>query len=92
MALLDQRFSKARQNTSALIRKDKSVISSQSKTSSVRTQIQFKKTKDAYNLDDFEVRAKLGKGAFGSVYLVRLHENPQLHFAMKVMDKQMIEE
>jgi serine/threonine protein kinase len=53
-------------------------------------QEEFKKTKDVYNLEDFEVRAKLGKGAFGSVYLVRLLENPNLVFAMKVIDKKTI--
>jgi len=47
----------------------------------------FKKTKDAYCLDDFEVKARLGSGAFGSVYLVKLLENPDLVFAMKVIDK-----
>jgi serine/threonine protein kinase len=52
--------------------------------------MEFKKTKDHYNLNDFEVRAKLGKGAFGSVYLVRLLENKELIFAMKVIDKQTI--
>ncbi len=36
------------------------------------------------------MRAKLGKGAFGSVYLVRLLENPNLVFAMKVIDKKTI--
>jgi serine/threonine protein kinase len=41
-------------------------------------------------LEDFEIRAKLGKGAFGSVYLVRLIENPELIFAMKVIDKHTI--
>jgi serine/threonine protein kinase len=52
--------------------------------------IEFKKTKDRYDLDDFEIRAKLGKGAFGNVYLVRLLENKDLIFAMKVIDKEMI--
>lgn len=52
--------------------------------------IEFKKTKDHYDLSDFEVRAKLGKGAFGSVFLVRLLENKELIFAMKVIDKQTI--
>lgn len=51
---------------------------------------EFKKTKDSYNLEDFEVRAKLGKGAFGSVYLVKLIENPNFIFAMKVIDKKTI--
>jgi len=44
----------------------------------VQTPIEFQKTKDHYNLDDFEIKAKLGKGAFGSVYLVKLLENPNL--------------
>ena len=48
---------------------------SQSSTTSKYADTEFKKTKDAYNLEDFEIRAKLGKGAFGSVYLVRLIEN-----------------
>ena len=49
--------------------------------------INFTKTKNAYNLEDFEVKARLGSGAFGSVYLVKLLENPDLVFAMKVIDK-----
>jgi serine/threonine protein kinase len=36
------------------------------------------------------VKARLGSGAFGSVYLVKLLENPDLVFAMKVIDKQSI--
>ena len=63
---------------------------SQSSNTSKYVQEEFKKTKDVYNLEDFEVRAKLGKGAFGSVYLVRLLENPNLVFAMKVIDKKTI--
>lgn len=50
----------------------------------------FKKTKDVYSLDDFEVKARLGSGAFGSVYLVKLLDNPDMVFAMKVIDKQRI--
>ena len=30
----------------------------------------FKPKKSSYNLEDFKVKAKLGKGAFGNVYLV----------------------
>jgi hypothetical protein len=43
-----------------------------------------------YGLDDFEIRALLGEGSFGKVYLVRLLENPKLHFAMKVLSKRTI--
>ena len=60
---------------------------SQSSNSSRYVDIVFKKTKDSYNLEDFEVRARLGQGAFGSVYLVRSVENKNFVFAMKVMDK-----
>jgi hypothetical protein len=67
--------------------KPQSVLSISSGAVAVQAPIEFKKTKDSYNLNDFEVRAKLGKGAFGSVYLVRLLENTELIFAMKVIDK-----
>lgn len=63
-----------------------SIISSAS-APSIQPPIEFKKTKDRYDLEDFEIRAKLGKGAFGSVYLVRLFENKELVFAMKVINK-----
>lgn len=52
--------------------------------------VEFRRTKDRYSLEDFEVRARLGKGAFGSVYLVRLKENHELVFAMKVCNKESI--
>ena len=32
----------------------------------------FVKAKDEYNLEDFRIKVKLGKGAFGNVYLVEL--------------------
>jgi len=67
-----------------------SMISQQSATESIQKLAEFKKSKDVYNLDDFEVKARLGAGAFGSVYLVKLKENPDLVFAMKVIDKQTI--
>ena len=63
--------------------------------------IQFIKTKDSYKLEDFKIQVKLGKGAFGNVYLVELdpalnqikNENSPLVgkvFAMKVIDKKTI--
>ena len=65
--------------------------------------IDFIKTKDQYTLSDFKVKLKLGKGAFGNVYLVEL--DPKLNavvdstsplagkqFAMKVINKQVINE
>jgi len=55
-----------------------------------RSNLQFQPTKEVYSLDDFEIRAQLGEGSFGKVYLVRLLENPKLHFAMKVMSKRNI--
>ena len=36
------------------------------------------------------MRARIGKGAFGSVYLVRLIENKEHIFAMKVSSKETI--
>ena len=39
----------------------------------------FVKVKDSYTLDDFQMVAKLGKGAFGDVYLVELA--PELNAA-----------
>lgn len=56
----------------------------------------FMKAKDEYELKDFKIVVKLGKGAFGNVYLVEL--DPRLNrapnsagvpmvFAMKVIDK-----
>lgn len=47
----------------------------------------FEPIKAEYGLDDLEIRAMLGEGSFGKVYLVRLLENPKLHFAMKTMSK-----
>jgi serine/threonine protein kinase len=44
-------------------------------------------SKAEYGLDDFEIRAMLGEGSFGRVYLVRLLENQKMHFAMKVISK-----
>ena len=63
--------------------------------------IHFVKTKDTYKLEDFKIQVKLGKGAFGNVYLVELdpalnqvknEKNPQQGklFAMKVIDKKTI--
>ena len=57
----------------------------------------FIKVKEEYELSDFKIKVKLGKGAFGNVYLVELAD-PQLNkafsngqkqmtFAMKVIDK-----
>ena len=51
------------------------------------TELKFEPKKSIYSLEDFEVIAKLGKGAFGSVFLVRFIENPRMWFAMKVLDK-----
>ena len=64
----------------------------------------FKPKKDNYNLDDFTIKAKLGKGAFGNVYLVELKDDDpandttsvstsgrkKVQFAMKVINKQLI--
>ena len=55
----------------------------------------FIKAKNEYELRDFKIIVKLGKGAFGNVYLVeldpRLNRSPNqgqpLVFAMKVIDK-----
>ena len=35
----------------------------------------FKASKKNYNLEDFHIKAKLGEGAFGNVYLVELKED-----------------
>lgn len=51
--------------------------------------------KDEYKLEDFTIKVKLGKGAFGNVYLVELdpslnaapNQTKPLVFAMKVIDK-----
>ena len=53
------------------------------------------KRKNDITLQDFRIKAKLGQGAFGSVFLVQLQNNDdapdkKLLFAMKVMNKQMI--
>jgi serine/threonine protein kinase len=42
------------------------------------------------SLKDFEVLEMLGRGAFGRVYRVKLKENPDEIYAMKVIDKAMI--
>ena len=55
----------------------------------------FVKVKDKYQLEDFRIVVKLGKGAFGNVYLVELdpslnaaqNQQAPLQFAMKVIDK-----
>lgn len=56
----------------------------------------FVKVKEEYELKDFSIKVKLGKGAFGNVYLVelvdpRLNGAPKqtepMQFAMKVIDK-----
>ena len=40
------------------------------------------------NLESFEVIEALGKGSFGSVYLVRKHDGPQdKYYAMKILEK-----
>lgn len=59
---------------------------------------QFIKTKDAYVLEDFKIVVKLGKGAFGNVYLIELpshlnaapNQAKPMRFALKAMDKSMI--
>jgi len=45
--------------------------------------------KDKYSITDFKVRAKLGEGAFGLVFLVELKETGK-QYAMKVLDKSQI--
>jgi ankyrin repeat protein len=41
-----------------------------------------------FGLDQFEVLEKLGKGSFGSVYLVRRKDDPKkTNYAMKVLEK-----
>lgn len=60
----------------------------------------FVKTKNAYLLEDFKIIVKLGKGAFGNVYLIELNKSlnaapnqvKPMRYAMKVMDKGMIME
>lgn len=55
----------------------------------------FVKTKDEYLLEDFKIVVKLGKGAFGNVYLIELdpslnaapNQTRPMRFALKVMDK-----
>ena len=57
----------------------------------------FIKVKEEYELSDFKIKVKLGKGAFGNVYLVELADprlngafsngQEQMTFAMKVIDK-----
>eukprot|EP00029_Vermamoeba_vermiformis_P004877 TRINITY_DN1557_c0_g2_i1.p1 TRINITY_DN1557_c0_g2~~TRINITY_DN1557_c0_g2_i1.p1 ORF type:complete len:790 (-),score=199.93 TRINITY_DN1557_c0_g2_i1:24-2393(-) len=42
------------------------------------------------SLKDFEVLEMLGRGAFGRVYRVKLKDNPDEIYAMKVIDKAMI--
>jgi serine/threonine protein kinase len=41
------------------------------------------------NLKDFNIIERLGKGSFGSVYLVEKISNTQIH-AMKVLEKEKI--
>ena len=56
---------------------------------------EFMPVKDEYCLEDFTIKVKLGKGAFGNVYLVELdpkmnaapNQTEPLVFAMKVIDK-----
>ena len=38
----------------------------------VSKNFEFIRTKDRYKLEDFQIKVKLGKGAFGNVYLVEL--------------------
>lgn len=41
-----------------------------------------------FGLDKFEILEKLGKGSFGSVYLVRRKDDPKkTNYAMKVLEK-----
>ena len=55
----------------------------------------FVKAKEEYKLEDFRIKVKLGKGAFGNVYLVELdaslnaapNQTGPMVFAMKVLDK-----
>jgi serine/threonine protein kinase len=51
-----------------------------------RTKTAPVRKKDKYCIDDFELCRMLGKGAYGKVFLVRLHETKE-HFAMKVLSK-----
>lgn len=58
----------------------------------------FVKMKDAYVLEDFKIVVKLGKGAFGNVYLIELdpslnaapNQTSPMRFALKVMEKSTI--
>ena len=68
---------------------------SHSSSQRLKTPLTFKTgTKDRYGLDDFEVLARLGAGAFGSVFLVQLKAGNEeikelegMQFAMKVQEK-----
>ena len=46
------------------------------------------KSSSGLSLDSFDIIDKLGKGSFGSVFLVRKRDDPTgKFFAMKVLDK-----
>lgn len=52
-------------------------------------QIQNMNEQQSVNLKDFNIIERLGKGSFGSVYLVEKISNAQIH-AMKVLEKEKI--
>lgn len=90
LANLNKQFGDIKKKPDQTSMMSQPVTSMISHQSTIQGVYEFKKSKDRYDLDDFEVRAKLGKGAFGNVYLVRLLENKELIFAMKTINKEMI--